>query len=612
MTHALLVLVALAVQEPPKLDPTDTRYFLWKGQRVYTVGWSPGLLAIQGTNAYDVDPQGAYFKHILDEMKNKRLNIIRQVFHLGQQEYDLLWNYDACTWTVSRYVPTYYKRTGPGTSLYDGKKKYDLTKVNPLFIAHFKAFVQYAAERDIIVVFSIFDSWHLNKAQAKEKCNGQFVPVPRGRLFDAYKTGNNINGVIAETQADFHSTQGATDPKKPLYHQRALVKRVVQEFGHFDNIIWEVSNEVEHAYNGISTSGASDFTAWKNHIANYITQVESQLGKPHHLVMQRDLPDHLVSGGNETYLVPQKIPEVVPVSQLIRYQMISRAGWQRPLIADSDGGWPPTNRHGKRRATWACLTAGGSFTWFGYLTAAQSAWDDVDHQEARRYMGYVRKFLDDLDVDLTGMVTLDHLVFDPTPGQQKYSDFAKCSAYSNNNNNIGWCFGRVGDEFVLYLDSTPVPPNATGDRQSWHGWWDRAFFPMEKGGVWPGENKYKVTGLPQGTWVARWFNPRTGIVQSQVTGSGSPYTFQLPTANTDWVLHVRKLASESGSDFGAAERESSAEPAEEIVAADVETRAEDSGRPGDDGSGRCGLLGLEAILVVGLLLRRRQSFQGSF
>ena len=46
-----------------------------------------------------------------------------------------------------------------------------------------------------------------------------------------------------------------------------------------------------------------------------------------------------------------------------------------------------------------------------------------------RYIGYTRKFLEDLNVNLTGMVPSDYLVTN------------------------GWCYARPGDEYIVYLIS---------------------------------------------------------------------------------------------------------------------------------------------------------------
>jgi len=92
-----------------------------------------------------------------------------------------------------------------------------------------------------------------------------------------------------------------------------------------------------------------------------------------------------------------------------------------------------------------------------------------------KYIGYVNKFINDLNVDLAGMVPSDNLV------------------------TSGWCLARSGDEYVVYL--------STGGSTT-------------------------VSGL-LGTCTATWFNPRNGTTQA---ASGSS-TFTVPDGN-DWVLHI--------------------------------------------------------------------------
>ncbi len=93
-----------------------------------------------------------------------------------------------------------------------------------------------------------------------------------------------------------------------------------------------------------------------------------------------------------------------------------------------------------------------------------------------RYVGYTRKFLDDLDVNLAGMFPSDHLVTN------------------------GWCYARNGDEYIIYL--------------------------MSGGST-------TVANLPA-SHTATWFNPRNGM---QHAAGGGP-TFTAPDGN-DWALHIR-------------------------------------------------------------------------
>jgi hypothetical protein len=149
----------------------------------------------------------------------------------------------------------------------------------------------------------------------------------------------------------------------------------------------------------------------------------------------------------------------------------------------------------RRQKAWACLTAGAHIDFFHFPMYQQSVLDSADVADGMRFVGYTRKFLADLGVNLVGMRPSDGLV------------------------SAGWCYARSGDEYVVYL--------------------------IAGGSV-------TVSSLPAST-TARWFNPRTGTNQA---ASGGP-TFAAPDGN-DWVLHVvgasaAPVVTIAATDGGAAE-----------------------------------------------------------
>jgi hypothetical protein len=160
--------------------------------------------------------------------------------------------------------------------------------------------------------------------------------------------------------------------------------------------------------------------------------------------------------------------------------MVGKYGVNKPLIADNDGGGD-ADVTGRRRKAWAALTAGGHVDYFHFSMYQQAVLDSQDVTDGMRYVGYTRKFLQDLAVDLRGMQPSDSLV-------------------SN-----GWCYAKSGERYVLYL--------------------------MNGGST-------TVSGLPA-SYVARWFNPRDGLNQP---AAGGP-TFTAPNGN-DWVLYIAGLPAQ--------------------------------------------------------------------
>jgi hypothetical protein len=490
----LLATLAPATAAPPDRNPSDLWHFTWNGKQWYPTGYTPGLLAVMGVNDWSIDPTGTYYKTILNDMAASNVRLIRQVFYFGQPAYE---GTGCSPASITRTALTYYKRTGGGTAE-DGKQRFNLTDIDANYVKHFKNFVDYASQKGIVVVVDVFDSWHLNKDVATTNCSG-----PRGRNYDAYYTTNNSNGVSAVSEGDFHPESKTS---AVYLKQKALVRDLVQQIGSYDNIIWSVANEVEHIFPipASPASSTTDFTIWTKNMAQEIYDAETFYSKPHHLIMQKDLPDHLKAGGNQNNLL---------TSPNVHQEFIDKynLNWQMPLICDNDGATIVLSANGKRRKAWASLTAGGHMTYFPYATAVLSEWQKQEHVDARNYLGYVTKFVDSARVNLAGLVNRDDLIS------------------GTGNPAAGWLAARVtpgSSEYVAYMD----PKTCTGSTSC---------VPEEEGGLWPGVTQYTITSLPSSfTWT--WYNPRTGLFNPSLSGTGPSVTFTTPTAGNDWVLYIRE------------------------------------------------------------------------
>jgi hypothetical protein len=493
---------------PPARNPSDPWHFVWNGKQWYPTGYTPGLLAIMGVNDWSRDSGGNYYQSILNDMAASNVHLIRQVFYFGQPAYEG----PDCNPLHISYIPTTYsKRTGVGLAE-DGHPRFDLNQVDPNYTTHFKNFVAYAAQKGIVVVVDIFDSWHLNKFDATNNCSG-----PRGRRWDAYYVNNNSSSIAAgDNEADFHpgSTSSAVFQK-----QRALVRDLVGKIGGYDNVIWSVANEVEHTFPIPASPPPTDFTLWTKNIAAEITQAETDLVKPHHLIMQRDLPDHLHAGGNQNNLL-------TPLNLTVHQEFIDRyaLNWQMPLICDNDGASIVLSANAKRRKAWASLTAGGHMTYFPYATAVLSEWQLQEHVDARHYLGYVTKFVDTARVNLAGLVNRDDLIG------------------AAGNPSAGWLAARLtpgSSELVAYMDPKTVAPATCASNPS-------ICVPEQEQGLWPGVSQYTISSLPASfTWT--WYNPRTGLFNPSFAGTGPTMTFTTPTTGNDWVLHIREGLAASAS-----------------------------------------------------------------
>jgi hypothetical protein len=155
--------------------------------------------------------------------------------------------------------------------------------------------------------------------------------------------------------------------------------------------------------------------------------------------------------------------------------MLADRRFGQPLVIDNDFGtdvWTPEFR---RRKAWAALTAGAHLSFFHFPMSDPAVLRSDDVTLGMRYVGNTRHFLDLLDVDLAGMEPCDNLV------------------------STGWCYGRPGEEMIVYL---------------------------------PAGGPVTIHGMPERA-EATWFDPRQGGLRR----AGEGPVFDAP-AGEDWTLHI--------------------------------------------------------------------------
>jgi Cellulase (glycosyl hydrolase family 5) len=420
----------------PRIHPSDPHRFAVNGSTWYLAGYTPALSVLidQG------NPSVSRYQSMMDKMAAYGINSFRNWFTAGQPY-------------ANTTVP--YERTGPGLAA-DGRPRFDLNRFNQAHFDYFRQVVEYARARGIVVQLSIFDFWHGSAWIATGNGNPQ---QEFGLKHDFYVRGNNINGLDVTSDVEWFNTS------HPVFqYQKALVAKVIDTLGDQPNIIWEVCNEAYPEVRGYP---------WQIALANYITSYEQSKGLTPHLVMPRDTPNHENSPG---YMLH---PDV----RTIRSEMFAARNLNQPLIAHNDSSFDVATPDYRRKEAWAVLTAGGHLDFFHFGMLWQSELDSSDVSEGMRYIGYTNKFLNDLNVNLVGMVPADHLVTN------------------------GWCYARSGGEYVIYLIS---------------------------GG------STTVSNLPS-QFTATWFNPRTGTQQAAIGGP----TFTAPDGS-DWVLHIGAGSSQPG------------------------------------------------------------------
>lgn len=153
----------------------------------------------------------------------------------------------------------------------DEEGKYDLSLLNQEYFDLARSYVEAASARGMYLGVMLFQGWGGNNRGSKP--NWPQHPMNKA---------NNINGIDGDPEGKGYGPKvHSLDNPEIIKFQEMYIDKMVETLNGFDNIIWEVGNEIAH-------SGL----AWKNHVVDYIRDQEQQMPKQH-LVL-----DGLAYGGN--------------------------------------------------------------------------------------------------------------------------------------------------------------------------------------------------------------------------------------------------------------------------------------------------------------------------
>ncbi|MHC4445516.1 MAG: hypothetical protein ACYTF1_01460 [Planctomycetota bacterium] len=444
----------------PQIDPTDPYQFLLDGSQWYPAGYYPALGAI--TLRWNGDPLVDYYEALLDTLSANGINYTRLVFTMGVAP-----DWGTCVQSCPYVVVGTVDKSG------DIFGKVDLDQFNQAHFDLWRDLVQYAQSKGIVIQLCILDSWH---TLANEPPWWHFN-------HDFYASGMNVNGLAAASIDAWHTT----NPADAVWQRHAgMIEEVVDQLGDLPNIVWEIANEARFYYDNnnygdIITKETAPITDWALQLGNHLKSYELSTRGSNHVCMPVDLHGHQKTPGQRNKWRVGYTDCMTPSGAHRDYLYIHSLtdGGDprfpaRPMFTDNDGGGVQEINL-RRQMAWTCLTSRGHFDYFHFAIREHSDLTSQDATDGMRYLGYTTKFINDLAVNLQGMVPRDDLV------------------------TSGWCLARSGQEYVIYLIS---------------------------GG------STTVSNLP-GSYVATWFNPRDSITQSAGTGP----TFNAPDSN-DWVLHI--------------------------------------------------------------------------
>lgn len=387
----MVVCVALQCLNPmlahagvPTIHPKDRHRLAIDGEVFYPVGYYGSISSMNS----DLNDRETYYKTFIDQLSDNRINYFRTVLNMGQQFGNVL---------------TPYQRTGPGLAN-DGLPKFDLTKFDAKFFAHYKKIVDYANQKNIVVQISILDGWH-NKFFDSEPPDPTQPKRAWGMKYDFYYGANNINGLNTANHSDWMSLSGPA-----MAWHKAFIRKVIRELGDRPNIIWEIANE-------------SNSIPWEEVLADHLTYYEKSLGFSPHLVMPRDLPSH-------QYVYPIKRAHCMEMATTVHKYLVQYFYQNVPLILNNDCKPYPISVINRRKKGWSALVSGGQVNYFHLSIRSLEGKQGLLSEDAKKgmkYLGYINKFLKTQKVDLVDM---------------KPSD-----AYATN----GWVYARPGEEYIIYL-----------------------------------------------------------------------------------------------------------------------------------------------------------------
>jgi hypothetical protein len=372
----VLVVVALlagsAIAGPPAKGPLRR---LESNPRYFTDGSGKAVLLVGSHQWHNFQDNG----HRLNDSQDlpPAFDFDAYLDFLGKHDHNFfrLWRWESPKWTdeqpkgVVKYCrPHPWPRTGPGLAA-DGKPKFDLTRFDPEYFDRLRDRVTKARDRGIYVSVMLFEGWEL-----------QFTDAWKTHPFHA---PNNVNGVDADPGGRgtrYNELRDDANGRRVLELQEAYVRKVIDNVGDLDNVLYEACNE----------AGAPS-KAWQYHIIDFIHKYEAGKGKRHPVGMT-----FMYAGGTNQDLLDSPADWVSPNpgGPSDRYNYRSNPSPKdvgKVVVNDTDHLWGHTG--GDSAWVWKSFTRGLNVLFMEELTPSPT-WQD----SARVAMGQARRFADAIDL----------------------------------------------------------------------------------------------------------------------------------------------------------------------------------------------------------------------
>ena len=354
---------SFCISQPVSLHPDNPHYFLFKN--------NPTVFITSGEHYGALLNLDFNYTKYLDELRRDDLNMTRTfsgvyceqpgAFNIGNNTLAPL---------SLKYITPWARSTSPGYK--NGGNKFDLNKWDERYFERLKDLLQQAAQRDIVVEFTLFCPFYED---------GMWLISPM-------HPSNNINSTPGIERTDVYTI----DKNGSLFDfQKQLVKKIVTDVNNFDNIIFEICNEPY--FGGVTME-------WQHAIADVIAETEKGLKKKH-LITQNiqngssivKQPHPAVSVFNWHYAYP-------PVTVAMNYDL------NKPL-GDNETGFRGVSDSTYRFEAWRFITAGGAlFNHLDYSFTPGNESGDYKYDTTtpgggsdalRKQFSYTKKFIESFD-----------------------------------------------------------------------------------------------------------------------------------------------------------------------------------------------------------------------
>jgi len=180
--------------------------------------------------------------------------------------------------TAKASIMPWQRVSGRGEAA-DGLDKFDLDKWNPDYFARLKDYVRACDENGVVCEIVLFCCPYSQELYDRFPCS----------------KASNINGAGEDLE---HIFQFMTLEVPSIVElQEKLVRKIVTELNHFDNVYFEICNEPEMFYSRWRTeANEAKIKAWQDHLIGVIRQTEAELPKRHLIAVNCHLT---IRGGEE-------------------------------------------------------------------------------------------------------------------------------------------------------------------------------------------------------------------------------------------------------------------------------------------------------------------------